>query len=79
MFQGTVQFTITRVPGIANMLFGGDGFHLVSLTGPGRVWLQSMPMVVLAHALSHYLHAGEGRAAVEGGAVGSILGGALRG
>ena len=36
MFQGTVQFSITRVPGVTNMLFGGDGFHLVALTGPGR-------------------------------------------
>jgi len=38
MFQGTVQFQITTVPGISNMIFGGDGFHLVALTGPGRVW-----------------------------------------
>ncbi len=30
----------------------GDGLHLVALTGPGRVWLQSMPVPVLAHALA---------------------------
>lgn len=55
MFQGTVQFTITRVPGVANALFGGNGFHLVALTGPGRIWLQTMPLPILAHALVPYL------------------------
>jgi uncharacterized protein (AIM24 family) len=79
MFQGSVQFQITRIRGIANALFGGDGFHLVALTGPGQVWLQSMPLVVLAHALSHYL-GGESTAQAAGaGAVGGILGDMLRG
>src|SRR5258707_6885856 len=54
MFQGSVQFTVTRMPGIANVFFGGDGFHLVPLTGPGRVGLQPMPPAVLAQALSPY-------------------------
>jgi uncharacterized protein (AIM24 family) len=79
MFQGSVQFQITRIRGVANALFGGDGFHLVALTGPGQVWLQSMPLVVLAHALSHYL-GGESTAQAAGaGAVGGILGDMLRG
>ncbi len=77
MFQGTVQFSITRVPGIANMLFGGDGLHLVALTGPGRVWLQSMPVPMLAHALSPYIGA-PAADAVGGGMVGGALGGLLR-
>jgi len=79
MFASTVQFQITRVPGITNMFFGGDGFHLVALTGPGRVWLQSMPLVILAHALSHYLDKGGAKDAVAGGAVGGMLGGLLGG
>jgi uncharacterized protein (AIM24 family) len=79
MFQGTVQFQITRVPGIANKVFGADGFHLVALTGPGQVWLQSMPLANLAHALQPYIApAGDGRAA-EAGAVGGIIGDMLRG
>lgn len=79
MFQGTVQFSITRIRGIANMMFGGDGLHLVTLTGPGRVWLQSMPLPVLAHALSRYI-GGEGvRDAAAGGAVGGVIGDMLRG
>src|SRR5438093_10765021 len=42
MYQEGVQFNITTVPGIKNALFGGDGIFLATLTGPGRVWLQSM-------------------------------------
>jgi uncharacterized protein (AIM24 family) len=79
MFQGSVQFQITRVPGIANKLFGGDGFHLVALTGPGRVWLQSMPLAQLAASLMPYLPAGGDARAAEAGAVGGIIGDMLRG
>ncbi|HEY1617707.1 MAG TPA: AIM24 family protein [Streptosporangiaceae bacterium] len=80
MFQGTVQFQITRMRGIANALFGGDGFHLVALTGPGRVWLQSMPLVQLAGALAPYLGGGGDVAQAAGaGAVGGIIGDMLRG
>ena len=55
MFQESVQFNITTVPGIKNAFFGGDGIFLASLTGPGRVWLQSMTMHHLAHAIHEYL------------------------
>ena len=54
-FQATVSFQTTRLPGIANRMFGKDGHHVVVLTGPGTVWLQSMPLPILAHALSPYL------------------------
>src|SRR5215467_14016649 len=79
MFQATVQFTIQRIRGIANMMFGGDGLHLVALTGPGRVWLQSMPLPMLAHALSPYLGGGGARDAAVGGAAGGVLGSILGG
>jgi len=75
LFQSTVQFSIQKVPGIANKLFGGDGFVLVSLTGPGQIWLQSLPLANLAHALSHYLTADR----AEAGAAGGLVGGLLRG
>lgn len=55
MFQEGVQFNITTVPGISNIFFGGGGLFLASLTGPGRVWLQSMSMQHLAHAIAQYL------------------------
>ncbi|HEY3905779.1 MAG TPA: AIM24 family protein [Streptosporangiaceae bacterium] len=55
MFAGSVKFSITRVKGIRNMLFGHDGLLLAELTGPGRVWLQSMPVPILAGTLSPYV------------------------
>lgn len=55
MFQSSVSFDITTVPGIRNRLFGGDGLFLVQLKGPGRVWLQSMPLANLAHSLMPYM------------------------
>jgi uncharacterized protein (TIGR00266 family) len=78
VFTDSVSFEVTRVPGISNILFGQDGFHLVALRGPGQVWLQSMPIPVLAHALSPYLgsQAAGGAAAggMAGGAAGAVLG-----
>jgi uncharacterized protein (TIGR00266 family) len=77
-FQASVSFQIARIPGISNMIFGGDGIFLAALTGPGRVWLQSLPISKLAHALKEYLPSGEEQrteAGVVGGIVGSILGG----
>lgn len=55
MFEESVQFNIVTVPGIQNMFFGGSGLFLAALTGPGRVWLQSMSMQHLAHALMEYM------------------------
>jgi uncharacterized protein (TIGR00266 family) len=74
MFEARVQFQITQVRGIANKMFGGDGFHLVALTGPGQVWLQSMPLVQLAHSIAPYLPA-----PAEAGAAGGLMGDMLRG
>jgi uncharacterized protein (TIGR00266 family) len=72
LFEDRVSFTITRIPGIKNIVFGGDGYHLVALTGPGNIWLQSMPLPVLAHALAPYLGGQEN--AVAAGGVGGVLG-----
>jgi uncharacterized protein (AIM24 family) len=55
MLSETVNLQITRIKGIRNMLFGGDGVFLAQLTGPGRIWLQSMPIANLANALIPYL------------------------
>jgi uncharacterized protein (AIM24 family) len=54
MYEESVQFNITTVQGIQNALFGA-GIFLAALTGPGRVWLQSMSMHHLAHAIAEYL------------------------
>jgi uncharacterized protein (TIGR00266 family) len=76
-FQGSVSFQITTVPGIKNMIFGGDGIFLASLTGPGRIWLQTLPISKLAHAIERYLPHQVERQSVEGGVVGGIVGSIL--
>jgi len=55
IFEPTVQYDITMVKGISNMLFGGEGLFLATLNGPGRVWLQTMPIINLASKISSYL------------------------
>ena len=77
MFQDSVSFQITTVPGLSNIFFGGDGYHLVSLTGPGQIWLQSMPVALLAHALEPYLGGQATSSAASGGLAGGILGDVL--
>lgn len=77
VFQDSVSFQITRVPGVANILFGADGYHLVSLTGPGTIWLQSMPLPILAHALAPYLGGQATTDAAVGGSLGGLIGGVL--
>lgn len=79
-FQTSVSFQITTVPGIKNMIFGGDGIFLAALTGPGRVWLQTLPISRLAHQIEHYLPRDPGnQRAVEGGVVGGLISSVLRG
>ncbi|HUZ20906.1 MAG TPA: AIM24 family protein [Acidimicrobiales bacterium] len=77
VFQDTVSFQITRVPGIANKLFGGDGYHLVVLTGPGTIWLQSMPLAVLARSLEPFLGRDVGVDTAAGAGLGGVLGGVI--
>lgn len=79
MFQQTVNFDITVVPGIANVLFGNQGLFLARLSGPGRVWLQSLTLPGLAHALSAYLgRETQTQATVSGGLGGAVAGSILK-
>jgi uncharacterized protein (TIGR00266 family) len=57
LYEPTVDYSLDRVKGVKNILFGGEGLFLASLTGPGRVWLQSMPLSNLAGKLARYLPA----------------------
>ena len=60
------------------MIFGGDGIFLAELRGPGKVWLQTLPISRLAHALVPYLPSPAAER-TEGGVVGGILGSMLSG
>jgi uncharacterized protein (AIM24 family) len=77
MFQDSVNFDITLMRGFANALFGGDGLFVARLTGPGKVWLQTLTVPNLAHALTPYL-GGHAAQNVQSGAAGAIAGAVLR-
>jgi uncharacterized protein (TIGR00266 family) len=55
LFQASVTFSVQKVPGLTNRYMGSDGHHFAVLTGPGRIWLQSMPIPLLAGVISEYL------------------------
>ncbi|MCA9902169.1 MAG: TIGR00266 family protein [Anaerolineales bacterium] len=55
MYEPSVNYDIQRVKGVKNMLFGGEGLFLASLTGPGKIWLQSLPLSNLASKLMQYM------------------------
>ncbi len=55
LFEPTVNYDITRVKGFVNVLFSGEGLFLATIAGPGRIWLQSLPLSNLARKLAKYL------------------------
>ncbi len=55
MFESSVTFDITMIKGMTNILFGGEGLFLATLTGPGRIWLHSMTVSKMAHRVGEYL------------------------
>ncbi|MEM9773196.1 MAG: TIGR00266 family protein [Chloroflexota bacterium] len=55
MYEPSVSYDIARVKGVRNILFGGEGLFLATLTGPGRVWLQSLPLSNLAAKIAGYI------------------------
>jgi len=52
------KMDIQSVPGVKNALFGGEGLFNTVITGPGRVWLQTMPISSVAAVLKPYLPSG---------------------
>lgn len=78
-----VTFDIQMVSGFRNILFGGEGLFLATLTGPGRVALQSMPIINLAEEIGRYLPGrreattdiNPAAALAAGGILGSLFGG----
>jgi uncharacterized protein (TIGR00266 family) len=55
LYEPTVDYDITAVKGVANVLFSGEGLFLATLTGPGKIWLQSLPLSNLAAKLARYI------------------------
>ena len=53
-YTPTIQFDIEFVKGIKNALFGGEGLFFAKLQGPGKVWIQSLPISRLASRILAY-------------------------
>jgi uncharacterized protein (TIGR00266 family) len=68
-FTGSVDYDIQFVKGIKNAVFGGEGLFFAVLRGPGKVWLQSLPVSRLAGRILSYAQPGNRKGE------GSILGG----
>jgi uncharacterized protein (TIGR00266 family) len=84
MQEPSVSTDIQMVRGFRNILFGGEGLFLATLTGPGKIWLQSMPILNLAEEIARHLPTGESARAgvgeaLGGGAAGVVIGGILGG
>jgi uncharacterized protein (TIGR00266 family) len=73
-FQPTVDYDIQFVGKIKSAVFGGEGLFFVTLTGPGEIWLQSLPLSRLADRIVSGAGSGKDEGSVLGG-----LGGIFRG
>lgn len=70
-FEQGVQYDIERAGNLKSMFFGGEGLFLATLSGHGRVWLQSLPFSRLADRILAHAPGGGGKDQGEG----SVLGG----
>ena len=70
MFDPTVDFDVEVVRGFKNILLGGEGLFLASVRGPGKVYLQTMPMGKLAQKIAQYMPEVGGKGASGGANVG---------
>jgi uncharacterized protein (TIGR00266 family) len=68
-YTGSIDFDIELVRGVRNWVFGGEGLFFAVLRGPGKVWLQSLPISRLASKIISY---GIGRRKEEGGILGGL-------
>lgn len=77
-YQNTVAFDIQYVGKVKTALFGGEGLFFATLRGPGKVWIQSLPLSRLANRIIAASPAAGGRSREEGSLLGG-LGGLLDG
>ena len=59
-FEPSVSIDIQQVPGLKNKLLGGEGLFNTPLTGPGKIWLQTMPISGVAMAIRPFIPTGNG-------------------
>jgi len=58
LYEPTVQYEIISIKGMKNIFFSGEGLFLATLTGPGKVWLQTLPINNLAMKLYSFMPKG---------------------
>ena len=79
-YQPSVDFDIQYVGKIKSALFGGEGLFFATLRGPGKIWLQSLPLSRLANRIIASAPAAGGRSSEQGSMLGgAALGGTLLG
>ena len=74
-YTGRIDFDIEFIKGIKNMVFGGEGLFYAVLRGPGKVWVQSLPISRLAARLMSFTGAGRREEGSLLGGLGNILDG----
>ena len=57
--DATCSMEIRTVPGLKNAVFGGEGLFNTVITGPGRIYLQTMPVSAVAGAIQPYIVTGK--------------------
>lgn len=70
-FSSSIDYDIQYVGGVKTALFGGEGMFFTTLRGPGKIWLQSLPLARLANRIVGASKVGGS----QGGEQGSVLGG----
>ena len=70
--QSTVGYDIQFVGKIKTALFGGEGLFFATLTGPGRVWLQSLPVSRMADRIYKAAPRARGSRREEGSLLGTL-------
>ena len=78
-FGPTITYDIKFVGGFTNALFGGEGLFLANLTGPGKVYLQSLPFSRLADRITAALRREVGERTGAAGLGGQVLKGFISG
>ena len=58
-FEGSVKLDIQQIKGFKNIALGGEGLFNTVLTGPGKIWLQTMPISAVAGAVAPFIPTGD--------------------
>jgi len=71
-FSGGIEYDIARAGGLKSMVFGGEGLFVATLSGHGRVWLQSLPFSRMADRIIAHAASTGGKDQGEGSVLGGV-------